>query len=129
EGPLPTPDSLEELAGMGVRARYDGREVAVGSRRLLGRLGIELDEEAERRLTGLRGRGRTPVLVALEGEVIGILGLADTIRPSAKAALTQLKAAGVNRIVMLTGDDPVVAREVAVPIGITEVHAGLLPEQ
>lgn len=128
-GPLPQPETLDDHAGMGVVARYAGRDIAVGSRRLLTKLDIELDANAERQLTGLRKRGRTPVLVAVDGEVVGLLGLADRPRESAAAALTHLRESGVERIVMLTGDDRLAAREVAAQVGIGEVHAELLPEQ
>lgn len=129
EGVLPAPDALEEHAGMGVSAMHDGNEIVVGNRRLLERRGILLHEEAESRLAGLRSDGHTPVLVALNGTLVGILGLADTARASAAPALAKLADIGVRRVVMLTGDDPLAAREVAREVGITEVHAGLLPEQ
>lgn len=128
-GPLPQPDSLEDHAGMGVVARYEGREIAVGSQRLLDKFDIKLAATAAARLEELRGRGRTPVLVALDGEVIGLLGLADQPRASAVAALRHLRESGVRRIVMLTGDDRIAAHEVAAQVGIDEVHAQLLPEE
>jgi Cd2+/Zn2+-exporting ATPase len=129
DGPLPAPESLEEHAGMGVVARHDGREIAVGSRRLLAKLGTELDAGAQAELDALRGRGRTPVLVALDGEVVGLLGLADQPRSSAAPALARLGEIGVGRLVMLTGDDRLAAQNIATHLGIREVHAELLPEQ
>src|SRR5690606_35813310 len=129
EGVLPAPDAPEEPAGMGVSAMHDGNEIVEGNRRLVERRGILLHEEAEGRLAGLRSDGHTPVLVALNGTLVGILGLADTARASAAPALAKLADIGVRRVVMLTGDDPLAAREVAREVGITEVHAGLLPEQ
>jgi Cd2+/Zn2+-exporting ATPase len=129
DGPLPAPASLEEHAGMGVVARYDGREIAVGSRRLLAKLGTELDAGAQAELDALRGRGRTPVLVALDGAVVGLLGLADQPRSSAAPALARLREIGIGRLVMLTGDDRLAAQNIATHLGIREVHAELLPEQ
>jgi len=129
DGPLPAPDALEEHAGMGVSAIIAGQRVAVGNRRLMDRLGVELNHAAERELNALRGRGRTPVLVAIGDAVAGLLGLADSPRDSAASALAELENAGVRRIVMLTGDDPVAARHIAGHVGIGEVRAGLLPEQ
>lgn len=129
DGPLPAPDALEEHAGMGVSAIIAGQRVAVGNRRLMDRLGVELNHAAERELNVLRGRGRTPVLVAIGDAVAGLLGLADSPRDSAASALAELENAGVRRIVMLTGDDPVAARHIAGHVGIGEVRAGLLPEQ
>jgi Cd2+/Zn2+-exporting ATPase len=129
DGPLPAPESLEEHAGMGVVARHDGREIAVGSRRLLAKLGTELDAGAHAELDALRGRGRTPVLVALDGAVVGLLGLADQPRSSAAPALARLREIGIGRLVMLTGDDRLAAQNIATQLGIREVHAELLPEQ
>jgi Cd2+/Zn2+-exporting ATPase len=128
-GSLPSPDHLEEHAGMGLRALHARREIAVGSRRLLEKLGIDVPADADMALDALRGRGRTPVLVAVDGALLGILGLADTPRPRAAPLVARLRGAGVRRVVMLTGDDSAAAREVAARVGIEEVHAGLLPEQ
>lgn len=126
---LPTPDRLEEFAGMGLRAEYGGHEIAVGNRRLLDQLSIVVSPEDDAALTALRGRGRTPVLVAVDGELYGILGLADTPRESAAPLIAQLRDAGVRRVVMLTGDDSAAADEVARVVGIEEVRAELLPEE
>jgi Cd2+/Zn2+-exporting ATPase len=128
-GALPSPDHLEEHAGMGLRARSGGREIVVGNRRLLEKLGIELDLEVDAGLAALRRRGRTPVLVALDGEVAGILGLADTARSSAAPLVERLRRTGVQVVAMLTGDDRAAAHQVAAEVGIREVHAELLPEQ
>jgi Zn2+/Cd2+-exporting ATPase len=128
-GPLPTPDHVEEVAGTGITARYEGRQIAVGSRRLLDRLGISLDAEAEQALARLLERGYTPVLVARDGRVVGILGLTDTPRPGAAAMIERLRRNGVGRVVMLTGDQPQAAQAIAAAVGLDEAHAGLLPEQ
>ncbi len=129
EGPLPTPHQLDEHAGMGLRVQHAGREIVVGNRRLMDRFGITLDAEMNAGLAGLRARGRTPVLVAVDGAVSGILGLADTARPSAAPLVAQLHRAGVRNVVMLTGDDRAAAGAIAAAVGIDEVHAELLPEQ
>lgn len=126
---LPTPSELEEHAGLGIRAVHEGREIAVGSRRLIERLGIDVAPEDDVRLDGLRGRGRTPVLVAVDGELRGIIGLADTPRPSALTLTENLREAGVEKIVILTGDERAAAEMVAREVGIDEVHAELLPEE
>ncbi len=129
DGPLPTPDQLDEHAGMGLRANHEGREIVVGNRRLMDRFGIELDAGIDAGLAELRARGRTPVLVAVDGAVSGILGLADTARPSAAPMVAQLHRSGVRNVVMLTGDDRAAAGAIAATVGIDEVHAELLPEQ
>ncbi|MGI6247648.1 MAG: heavy metal translocating P-type ATPase [Pseudochelatococcus sp.] len=128
-GEIPAPDAVEEQAGMGIVARHAGREIAAGSRWLMDRLGIALDPEAGAALAGLLERGRTPVIVALDGRVAGILGLSDRPRPTARAAIARLREIGVTNIAMLTGNQKQAAQAVAAEVGIDDIHAGLLPEQ
>ncbi len=128
EAEVPAPEAVEELAGMGLVVRHAGREIAAGNRRLFERLDIAFDGPAEAALAGLLGRGRTPVIVALDGRIAGILGLSDQLRPSAAGAMARLREIGVQRIAMLTGDQPQAAQAIAAELGIDEVHAGLLPE-
>jgi Cd2+/Zn2+-exporting ATPase len=125
---IPPPEAVEELAGMGLVVRHAGRRIAAGNRRLFDRLGIAFDAAAEAALTGLLARGRTPVIVALDGRTVGILGLSDQPRPSAAPAIARLREAGIQRIAMLTGDQPQAARAIAANLDIDEVHAGLMPE-
>jgi Cd2+/Zn2+-exporting ATPase len=106
-----------------------GDEIVVGSRRLLESSGVALDLEIEGVLAALRDRGRTAVLVAVNGEVAGLIGLADSIRDSAATAIARLRELGVRRVLMLTGDERQAALAVAREAGIMEVHAGLLPEE
>jgi Cd2+/Zn2+-exporting ATPase len=128
EGEIPAPEAVEEVAGMGLVVRHQGRQVAAGNRRLFDRLGIAFDAEAEDALAGVLGRGRTPIIVALDGRIAGIFGLSDQPRASAKGAIARLRDIGIGRIAMLTGDQPQAARAIAGEIGIEEVHAGLMPE-
>ncbi len=125
---IAAPEAVEELAGMGLVVRYAGRRIAAGNRRLFDRLGIAFDAAAEAALAGLLARGRTPVIVALDGRAVGILGLSDQPRPSAAPAIARLREAGIQRIAMLTGDQPQAARAIAADLDIDEVHAGLMPE-
>jgi Cd2+/Zn2+-exporting ATPase len=119
-------DAAEPLPGLGVRATWRGRTVEVGSvRHLAGLPGADAAapvaaEQAE--------AGRTPLVVALDGRVVGVLAVADTVRPGAADAVAALRRAGVRHVAMLTGDDPRVARAVAARVGIDDVRAGLLPE-
>ena len=128
DGPVPPPDQVEELAGMGLVVRHDGHRIAAGNRRLLDRLDIAFDAAAETALAGLLDRGRTPIIVARDGRIAGFLGLSDQPRASAAGAMARLREIGVDRIAMLTGDQPQAARAIASGLGITEVHAGLMPE-
>ncbi|MFC3205645.1 heavy metal translocating P-type ATPase [Aquamicrobium soli] len=128
EGEIPTPEAVEELAGMGLVVRHAGREIAAGNRRLFDTLDITFDAAAEAALDGVLERGRTPIIVALDGQIAGILGLSDQPRASAAPAMARLREIGVSRIAMLTGDQPQPARAIAAELGIDEVHAGLMPE-
>jgi Zn2+/Cd2+-exporting ATPase len=128
QGPLSTPDTLDEHAGMGISARIDGREIAAGNRRLMERLGIPLKDGGRAALDRLLEAGQTPVLVARDGRLIGLLGLSDMAREGAAEAIARLREIGIGRIVMLTGDQRGAAEAIAREVGIDEVHAGLLPE-
>lgn len=127
-GLTPSAGTFETCTGRGVRATYQGHTIGVGTAELMDHLGLVVQPEAETTLAQLKTAGKTAVLVALDGLVLGILGIADPLRPAAPAMLRQLKAMGLRRIVMLTGDDPRTAQAIAAEAGVTEVYADLLPE-
>ena len=128
QGPLPTPEALDEHAGMGISARIEGRDVAAGNRRLMDKLGIELGSDGEAGLDRLLKAGQTPILVAADGRLVGLLGMSDMAREGATEAIARLRQIGIRRVVMLTGDQLGAAEAIAREVGITEVHAGLMPE-
>ena len=109
---------VEELGGYGITARVDGRQVAVGNARLMAREGLTVPVAP--------GVG-TVIHVAAEGGYAGSILISDVVKPTAARAIAGLKAAGVRRTVMLTGDAEPVAQAVAARLGITEYRAGLLP--
>jgi Cu+-exporting ATPase len=115
------------LPGKGIAGRAEGRPVALGNEALLAELGLEpggLAAEVAR----LRGDGHTAVFVALEGRVVGALGVADAIKGTTPEAMSALRGEGV-RVVMVTGDARAAADAVARRLGIQEVHAEVLPER
>jgi len=120
------PDGLEEFPGKGVRGSVDGKVVLVGTSRLAGEGGVDLSG-AEADLARLEEEGKTAVVVAVDGKVAGVLALADTVRPSAKAAVEALKGMGI-RVVMLTGDNSRTAQAVAGALGIDRFYAEVLPQ-
>jgi len=122
---VPEPESFEQLQGRGVRATVEARVVLVGNAALLRESGVAL-EAAD--VAAVEGGGRTPVHVAVDGQFAGVIFIADTLRPGAREALAELKASGVKRIVMLTGDNASTAQVVAAELGIDEVRAELMPE-
>ncbi|MGO0575936.1 heavy metal translocating P-type ATPase [Ornithinimicrobium panacihumi] len=128
---LGLPEHTEPVPGKGIVAVLEGRRVAVGNLALidLERAGHEaLREQAEAVVADLATRGRTPMVVAVDGRPVGVVAVADTIRPDAPEMVRRLHAAGVKKVVMLTGDVEQVARAVGETVGIDEVRAGLLPE-
>ncbi|HEY3367631.1 MAG TPA: heavy metal translocating P-type ATPase [Symbiobacteriaceae bacterium] len=124
----PVAEDYEALAGLGGRAVVDGREVYVGAPRLLEHLKVVPSDLVKARLEGLFESGLTTMVVIAGGQLLGILGLADTPRPEARAALNMLRRIGVKRIVMLTGDNRRAAQAVGDTVGVDEVRAELLPE-
>ncbi len=110
---------IQEISGNGVMARVDGVPVAAGNTKLMERLQVEYKDCHH---TG------TIVHMAIDGVYAGHIVISDRIKPGAKEAVAALKAAGVSRTVMLTGDADRVARQVAGELGIDEVYSELLPE-
>ena len=109
---------VEELGGHGVTAKVDGKPVAAGNARLMERLGLSAPAVSE---TG------TVVHIAIDGRYAGCLLIADMVKPHSAEAIRALKAAGVRKTVMLTGDAEPVAKAVSAQLGLDEYHAGLLP--
>ena len=122
------PEHTEPVPGKGVVATVEGRRVAVGNLPLLADEGIADDRGAVEEVARLAGLGRTPMAIALDGEVIGVVAVADRLRTDASEMIARLHARGVKKVVMLTGDDERVARAVAAEVGVDEVRAQLLPE-
>jgi Cu2+-exporting ATPase len=119
------PSAFEAIAGYGVRATVDARAVLVGNRRLLEKNGVPtgLDAEVEQ----LRGQAKTAVYVAADGRMLGVVAVADRIRPTVREAVAGLHRLGI-RVLCLTGDSRATAEAVARTVGIDEVRAEVLPE-
>lgn len=109
---------VEEISGHGIQAQVDGKAVAVGNRKLMNRLGIACPEAD--------GIG-TEIHVALDGTYIGWILISDVIKPTSAAAIRDLKASGVKKTIMLTGDSKKVAQAVAAELSVDEVKSELLP--
>jgi len=88
---------------------------------------VALDDEATQHVQAETALGRTVVVVAQEGNAVGLISIADTLRAGVKDSIAKMKQAGL-KVVMLSGDNLAVAQEVASEVGIDEVHANLLPE-
>jgi Cu+-exporting ATPase len=118
--PVPEPEEFQALPGVGVKAKVEGRWVTVGRRP------VEA-EAAQPEIAALEAQGKALLFVAREGEPLGVLAAADTLRPEAPEAIASLRALGIRRIELLTGDHERAAASLAAPLGIA-YRAGLLPE-
>ncbi len=128
ERSLQTPRAVRfrSVPGAGAVGEVDGHHVAVGNRRLMEQESVSLNGAADR-AEELQGAGRTAVFVGVDGQAAGLLALADTPRESAGSAVSALRAAGVD-VVMLTGDNRATAERVAAELGIERVIAEVRPE-
>ncbi len=122
------PEAFTVLPGLGVRAHIQDGEVVIGRPGLLSEQGIAVDSDIASRARNLAAIGRTVIMVAHNGQVVGLLVLEDTLRPQASSVITQLKKLGI-RTVLVTGDNTVTAERIAGELGISEVHAEVLPSQ
>ncbi|RIK54189.1 MAG: cadmium-translocating P-type ATPase [Chloroflexi bacterium] len=126
---LPSAEGLENIPGKGVRSQVDGQPVLIGSPRLFEESdGHRPDEAVAAAVAQLTGAGKSIMVVSQNGAYLGVLGLADQPRPQVRQTLQRLLDLGVKRLVMLTGDHQAVAERIAADLGVTDVRAGLLPE-
>lgn len=125
---IPPHEECEVLVGLGMRTRADGRTLLLGSQSLLEQESVRVTKKATGWVERLRKQSETPLLLAVDGKLVGLISLRDEIRPEAADVLNRLRANGVRRIVMLTGDHPDAAASVAAQLGITEWRAQVLPD-
>jgi len=122
---LPKVDNFESRTGLGVAGRVGTRRVLVGSARFMESQKVDLAPVAEE-IARFASEGKTPLFVAADGKLLGLLAVADPVKPDAAAAVARLKARGL-KVAMLTGDREETARAVAASVGIGEVYAEVLP--
>ncbi len=124
---LPPVSDFQAYPGLGVRTRVNGSEVLVGSSRLMEQNGITLQPEVAAAVTRLEAEGKT-VLLVHNHTCVGAIAVADRVRPEAAQVIAALKRAGVQRVIMLTGDNERVAQAIARQTGVDEFYAALMPE-
>jgi len=124
---IPASKDFEALSGKGVKAVVDGSPVIMGNRAMLSET-MRIASGAEEEMNALESLGNTVVGVGVSGELVGIIAVADRIKPNAKEAVEELKSMGI-RPIMLTGDNPVTANAIAELCGIEEVISQVLPDQ
>lgn len=117
---------MQAVHGKGLRAQVGGEPVAIGSTDLFS--GETVPEAILAEVSRLQAAGQTTMVVRRGTSFLGVIGVADTLRAEAKGALEQLRAIGITRTVMLSGDNLIVAKSIAAQVGITEARAPLMPE-
>ena len=127
-GAVGLPGSVTPVPGKGIVSVVDGQRVLIGNAALLEQYGVVDEVGAGRQAHELAAAGRTPMIIALGGTVIGVVAVADQVRADAAAMVRGLHEAGVQKVVMLTGDTRLVAEAMGEVTGIDEIHASLLPE-
>ncbi len=121
-------ESVETIKGLGIKAEVGGRSILIGNRKLMKEEKIGLPEGVAQAVAEAQKGGSSIVLIALEGQVQMLLGIADQIKEDAAQSIRALKAMGIKDLIMLTGDNAGTAAAVADQIGITDYKAELLPE-
>ena len=124
--------AFQAVTGKGVQAQVDGRSVRIGNVRYFEEMETVGLETAVPHVTRLQNEGKTSVLVAQMtaevAQILGVIAFADVVRDDAAQVVRDLRAAGIEKVVMLTGDNEQVAQQIAAQVGVDEVYADLLPE-
>jgi Cu+-exporting ATPase len=123
---VPKVNNFEAILGHGIRGEINGDRVVLGNRRLFREQGYQISPEIEDRLTRLETDGKTAMLVGCNGLLMGIVAVADTLKPEAQAAIAALRKEKV-KVVLLTGDNQRTAEAIARQLGIERVIAEVLP--
>ncbi|WP_395152481.1 heavy metal translocating P-type ATPase [Ilumatobacter sp.] len=123
---LTEPSQFDSITGKGIRAIVDGREVLIGNRRLLDDASIDTTDLSAQ-MDSLAEAGRTPMLVALDGQPGGVIAVADTVKDESAAAIASLRELGIH-VAMITGDNARTAAAIARQVGVERVVAEVLPE-
>jgi Zn2+/Cd2+-exporting ATPase len=125
--PVLESEATQAIPGKGLQGFVEEQLLWAGNRKMAEAEGVMLDAETRVTLERLESEGKTILLIGGD-RVLGVAGIADTVRTTAKATLERLRGQGVHKFVMLTGDHEVVARQIAAQLNLDEVHANLLPE-
>ncbi|AIE60251.1 heavy metal translocating P-type ATPase [Bacillus methanolicus] len=123
---LKNAEEFEAIPGYGIKAMVDGKEVLVGTRRLMNKYNVEINHVLDQ-MEGLEKQGKTAMLAAINGSFAGIVAVADTIKETSAEAVNRLKEMGLE-VIMITGDNEQTARAIAKQAGIEHVIAEVLPE-
>ena len=125
---IPDSEDFNMMFGRGIKVKYGNITLEVSNSKALDEAGIKADKDVVNYLKEQESHGRTALIVIKNNTIIGGLSIADTIRSNMKSAIELIRAAGIKRIIMLTGDNEATAKSIAAQVGITEYHANLLPD-
>lgn len=125
---LSEPAKFEEIAGKGTRAFYENKKIITGKQSFFQEVRIEISDEERRIINREKEKGLNITLIGCDNKLVGFIGLADALRPKIKETIAKLRKIGVDRIIMLTGDNEKIAERIAEQADIKEFHANLLPE-
>ncbi len=123
---LPRTESFEAIPGFGIKAVVEGKQLLIGTRRLMEQHEVNA-KAAYEPMSRLEEAGKTAMLVAIDGRYAGMVAVADTIKDTSKAAVSRLKEMGI-QVIMITGDNERTAKAIAAQVGIDHVRAEVLPE-
>ncbi|MBJ8079614.1 copper-translocating P-type ATPase [Bacillus cereus group sp. N14] len=123
---IPSSETFEAIPGFGIESVVEGKQLLIGTRRLMKKFDIDI-EEVSKSMEELEREGKTAMLIANNKEYAGIVAVADTVKDTSKAAIARLKKMGLD-VVMITGDNTQTAQAIAKQVGIDHVIAEVLPE-
>ena len=125
---LPNATEFQAIPGQGVEANVEGHSVWIGNERMFNERRVRIPQDLVGRVRNLEDTGQTVMLVSVDESWAGLLAVANSLRPDAARIVLDLKSLGIERVVMLTGDNERVAAGIAARAGVDEFHAGLLPQ-
>lgn len=125
---VPLSDSHRAVIGAGVVAEWEGKTISIGTGELMAQQGVDYSPNGVDHVADLQAAGKTVSLVALDDQLLGIVAAQDTPRDSVKDLVPQLRKVGVKVVAMLTGDAEPAAQAIGKAVGLTEIHARMLPE-
>jgi Cu+-exporting ATPase len=123
-----SPEHYRVVPGMGIEAVIDGKKMYLGSKEMILTSNIKISDEVERYIKEKEEEGKTVLILSHDDTVCGVISVADVVREGSIEAINSLKDLGFNPPIMLTGDNPKAAKAIASSVGISDVRAGLLPE-
>jgi len=127
-GPILAGGETEFIPKLGMRAKMKGKEILLGTKTLMIQEDVKI-KKVESKVLRFKHLGLNPIYLAVEGKLCGLFGVRETIKPEVKGALAQLRALGIQRIILLTRDESEAAEVVANQLGITEFHSGMAPNK